>query len=258
MNTKYHNKRNNLLKSLEPLSTPSLLNCFIYLLIPLFIFLTIFKTTKDFLPHIDMLYIKFLISLFGVTYAYKDLSPYIKNVNNFKTTIKISIKLFIAYILFLALAILIVGHDPQNIQNLNLSNSKYFRYILELPFTAIGEEVLKALMLLALIRLFKPLKNIKFIAAILISSAVFGLLHVNYNYATAMQIIFAIGFTTIPDFIFFLYYKSIYPLIIIHFITDFVTFSKVSENFQIFFILFQVISMLLIIIWMLKSMFIKK
>lgn len=239
--------------SLEPLSSPKLVDCLVYLLIPLFLILTLFKVPIYFLPSIDMLYIKFFIALFGATYAYKDLNPYIKNVSNLKTTIKVSVKLFIAYGLFVAIAIIIVGDDPQNLKSITLSNTAYYLHLLELPFTAIGEEVLKSLMLLAFIRLFKPLKNINIIFAILTSAAIFGVLHINYDYSNALRIVLLIGFSSIPVYLFLLYYKSIYPVIIVHFIVDFFALSKISTNFSILTLLFQLICMAVTLIFLCRG-----
>lgn len=246
-------KLNHLLKSLEPISYPSLINSFIYLIIPLLVLLILNKKI-DFLPYIPSLYIKILISLFGATYAYKDLSPYIRNVVNFKTTLKVSAKLMVLYGIFIFIALFFTGDDPQNIKNLNLSNKEYFLHILELPFTAIGEEVMKALMLFALLKVFKPFNNFNIPIAILISSAIFGLLHINYNYDNAIKIIFAIGFTSIPDSLYFLKYKSIYPLIIVHFIADFLALSNISQNFSLIVTLAQ-LSMLLAIIFFIPISF---
>lgn len=252
-NTKPKNL-NNLYDSLEPLSEPSKIDCFIYLLIPIFLILIILGKMPSFIPHIDMLYVKFFIALFGATYAYKNLSPYVKNVNNFKTTISVSAKLFLVTAIFTWLALLIVGNDPQNIENLNLSNKQYYLLLLDLPFTAIGEEVFKSLMLLAFLRLFAPLKNAKFIISILLSCIIFGFLHVNYNFESSLNIIFAIGITTIPTFLCFLYYKSIYPGIIIHFFSDFMAFSKISANYSFIILLFQLILCFAITFLLLKQL----
>lgn len=242
-----------LCNSLQPLSSPKLVDCLVYLSIPLFLILNLFKVTTYFLPSIDMLYIKFFIALFGVTYAYKDLNPYIKNVSNLKTTIKVSVKLFIAYGLFVGIAIIIIGNDPQNLKSITLSNTDYYLHLLELPFTAIGEEVLKSLMLLAFIRLFKPLKNINIILAIFTSAAIFGLLHINYDYSNALGIVFSIGFSSIPVYLFLLYYKSIYPVIIVHFIVDFFALSNISANFSILTLLFQLICITVILIFLSRN-----
>ena len=239
MNNTISKKINNLYTSLEPLCKPSKFDCFIYLLIPLYLILFLFKKLPPFIPHIDMLYIKFLISLFGVTYTYKNLSPYIRNITNFKTTVTVSAKLFVVTSICTYLALLVVGRDPQNIGNLSLTNTQYYLLLLDLPFTAIGEEVFKVLMLLAFLRLFAPLKNNKFIVSLLLSSFIFGLLHINYNYASSLKIIFAIGVTAIPSFLFFLYYKSIYPSIIVHFFLDFMAFSNVSTNYSFIVLFFQ-------------------
>lgn len=234
--------------SFEPLSSPTTINCFIYLLIPIFLILNMFKLTSNFLPQIDMMYIKFFLAFFGATYAYKDLNPYIKNVSNTKTTLIVSMKLIIMYSFFMAVVILIVGNDPQKLQASTLSNTSYYLQVIDLPFTAIGEEVFKALMLLAFIELFKPFKNFKIALAILVSAIIFGLLHINYNYANSLSILFALGFSSIPAFLFFLYYKSIYPVIIVHFIIDFLVISNISENFSFFTTLFQIIWTIVVVV----------
>lgn len=230
-------KTNIFLDSIEPVSFPSILDSIIYLLIPLFLILNMFKITKLFSLHINMLYIKIFIAFFGFTYGFKHLNPYLSTVVNIKTTIKTSVKLIILYTVILLLLIPLTGKDPQQLQNLNLSNKEYYLSLIELPFTAISEEVFKSLMLLALIRLL-PMKKYKVIVAILISSLIFGLLHINYAYQNSINILLPIGLSAIPTFIFFLYYKSIYPSMIVHFVTDFIVITKFTANFSFIFTFF--------------------
>lgn len=248
------NNTNGFMRKLQPLTCPNILDSIIYLLIPTYLILNMIPITRGFLPRININIIKFLIALFGATYAYKNLEPYIKRVDyNTTTTLKVSIKLLIADIVVTWLILFVVGRDPQNLNTMVLTDYQFFSLLLELPFTAIGEEVLKVLMLFAFIRLFKPLKNIGLFLAILASSAVFGLLHINYNYSNSINILLAIGVTAIPSLVFVLYYKSIIPGIIIHFLNDLIAFAAHSQNYYFIVPLFQIVWSLGFMIWIFTS-----
>lgn len=254
MLSKLKNRFDSYVSSMQPLNSPKLLNCFVYLLIPVILALVVFPNTI-FQIKIDMLYIKFFICLLGVTFAYKDLSPYIKNVTNFKTTLVVSFKLILVLSLFTLITLPFTGSDPQDVQRYALSDTMFFQLILELPFTAIGEEIFKALMLFAFIRLFKPFKNMNVVLAIILSSIVFGLLHINYNFQNSLEIILAIGITCVPTYIFLLYYKSIYPLILIHFVQDFVAFSSTSLNYSFIAVYYQLFIIIMCMVMVITGKF---
>lgn len=245
MYKKFETKLNRFIEKIQPVTMPTLTRGIVYLLIPTYLLISLNKGININLPQIPMVYIKFLIALIGVTYGYKDIESYIKNVNNFSGTIKVSAKLFLLEVLFMGVILFLVGRDPQNLKDISISNFSYYKFLLELPFTAIGEEVLKVLTLFAFIRICKPFKNKRVIIAIIATATIFGSLHINYSYTNAIRIIIAIGGTAIPSLIFFLYYKSIYPCIIVHFIHDLVAVSYYTENYSWVYLIFQIIVMII-------------
>lgn len=114
--------------------------------------------------------------------------------------------------------IFLVGEDPQGLATEGTSWTIYFWEMVLLPFIAVGEEFLKAIVGLALLSLTDGLRwNIRLPLAAIVSALVFGYLHV-INYPVAVGLPIALG--SIPYPFFMVYYRSILPLILAHFIWD--------------------------------------
>lgn len=123
-------------------------------------------------------------------------------------------------------------NDPQGIKDFTYSLRDFiYLFSFDIILTAIGEEFWKLLMILVSLRLLCNLKMhslFKVALGVLIPSIVFGLAH-NINYSNTAWIPIAV--MTIPSFIMFLKYKSILPLIIAHFIFDFISIVGKVDNF---------------------------
>lgn len=154
---------------------------------------------------------------------------------NFKLTFIIGVRT-LAYqslvaIIFLLILSFININDPQGIKDLTYSFKEFFYlFSLDLILTAVGEEFWKLLMILTISKLiynFKIPIHFKVIIIITIPSIVFGLAH-NINYQNTAWI--PIAAMTIPSFIIFLKYKSILPLVIAHFIFDFISMVSKIDN----------------------------
>lgn len=167
----------------------------------------------------NLTFYMFLI-LFGLTLGFKELNPLIKPVeNSWKKTIIKSLYLFGFQALFTVGTIIFLDiPDPQGIQNSVYSIKEFIINLLHLPLVAIGEEFFKILMFLSIISFFRTKPFTSILLAIFLSSFIFGYMHV-FGYKITAGLPIAIG--TIPSFIFLIKYRSIYPLIIAHFITDF-------------------------------------
>lgn len=215
------------LNTLQPDNIPSKFKSFIYLLIPIISFLFIIgKTNTIFGIRITSIYLKAFIILVGFSFGLKDLYPYFRKIKSWKETFKVSISLLLYSYFFIFIFIPLYGEDPQGLANVTYSTHQYLLHITELPFTAIGEEILKVLMFLALLSIIKTHWNSRLILSVLISSFIFGMLHINYK----VTAVFPIAMSSIPYFIYLLKYRSIYPLIIAHFIFDFLSLSARHES----------------------------
>lgn len=169
--------------------------------------------------------------------GWNDIWKYFKRINrNVKLTFIIGIRT-LAYqtlvaIVFLLMLSFININDPQGIKDFTYSFKEFFYlFSLDLILTAVGEEFWKLLMILIVAKLiykFKVLPHLKFTLIITIPSIVFGLAH-NINYQNTAWI--PIAAMTIPSFIMFLKYKSIVPLIIAHFIFDFISITSKIDSF---------------------------
>lgn len=183
----------------------------------------IFLYTKVLSQSKFNLFYLFLI-LFGLLIGWQDIDPYLKKVeNSWTNTFKEGGILYIYEIMLSGIVVLIMKTpDPQGIANLTYSFETFLHTKLLLPiFIAFGEEFFKLLIFLALISLINLPIKFKIIISIILSSFIFGYMHV-FNFKLTAGLPIAIS--SIPGFIFLIKYKSVIPLIISHFIFDTLAF----------------------------------
>ena len=185
----------------------------------------------------DVMYLTLLCILIG----YKDIRGYVV-LKQFKfiQLLRISVILYFVSAFFSLVVVKIMSYfgidDPQGIRDSVLSNEEYYRALLKLPFIAIGEEFLKFLIFISFFILLSQFsKYTKLIIAVILASFVFGHLHI-IGYELTAGLPLMIG--AIPGFIFMIYYRSLLPLIIEHFIFDFLSFTIHSQYVLVTYLVF--------------------
>ncbi|MFD4706089.1 type II CAAX prenyl endopeptidase Rce1 family protein [Gottfriedia sp. NPDC058432] len=168
--------------------------------------------------------------------GYRDIGTFF-NVKKYKfhKLMKISIILFMISAVFSVISVKIMSYfnisDPQGISELILTDKVYFKMLTTLPFVAVGEEFLKLLVFISFFLLLVQFSNnTRIFIAIILASFIFGHLHI-FNYKLTAGIPLMIG--AIPSFYFMLYYKSILPLIIEHFLFDFFSLTLHTQYHEI-------------------------
>ena len=216
--------------------------------------------TKNYLGGI--LHLLFLIS-YGLTLGFKDIKGYIRKINSWKDTFYIGTKLLIISIVIIGI-FLIGDNDPQGISKLEYSGEATMLLLSKLPLIAVGEEFFKFFVFMGLLSLIRiPIRH-RLVIVTMLSSFIFGYMHV-INYKITAGLILSL--CDIPYCIFFIYYQSILPLIIAHFIQDglnFISHYKTYGNylaqligFIIFFIPLILVPMLYEITKSLQSIIVK-
>ena len=174
-------------------------------------------------------FLNLFLILFGLIIGWQNINPYLIRVeNSWSKTFKKGFFLYLYEMLFAGIVILITGNsNPMGIANTTISISTYLHTQLLLPpIVAFSEEFFKFLIFLAFISLIKLPKNIPIIISIILSSFIFGYMHVFHHTLTAGL---PLAFSAIPSFIFLIKYKSIIPLIIAHFVLDTLAFISHIE-----------------------------
>lgn len=172
------------------------------------------------------------LTLMCILIGYQDIRGYVVfNQFKFVQLVRISVILLIVSAVFSIIVLRIMSYfgidDPQGIRDSVLSNEEYYIALVELPFIAIGEEFFKFLIFISFFILLSQFsKYTKLIIAVLLASFVFGHLHI-IGYELTVGLPLMIG--AIPGFIFMIYYRSLLPLIIEHFIFDFLSFTIHSQ-----------------------------
>jgi hypothetical protein len=128
--------------------------------------------------------------------------------------------------------------DPQGLENVIFTYKQYIESLIRLPFTAIGEEFFKLLIFLSFFGLLPSVsRHIRIFMAVLLAAFVFGHLHIfGYELTAGVPIMFG----AIAGFYLALYYRSIIPLIIEHFIADLFAYTahtQIGELFEMFLVL---------------------
>lgn len=197
---------------------PTITKSLIYILIPLVILILIILNINgiNFYKY-TFLSIQIFICLFALTFAYSDLSLYLNKINDWLTTLIISLQIWSIQTIILLLTTLFLGKDLQGLKHISIQD--FFNFFIQLPLVAISEEFMKILMFLGLLKLIKLPNPYRIILSTGIASLIFGLLHINYKLISFIPI----SLSTTVYFVYFLHYKSIYPLIISHYITDLIT-----------------------------------
>ncbi|KAA0795305.1 hypothetical protein EXW45_23775 [Bacillus wiedmannii] len=200
------------------------------------------------------IYSPILLTLVCLLIGYKDIHVFV-DIKRYKlkNLLRISIVLLILNLLFSLLALEMLRlfniHDPQGIRSVVYTNKEYIDNLLHLPFIAVGEEFYKLLIFISFFILLSQFPgHTRIFIAIVLASFMFGYMHV-FNYKLTAGLPLMIG--AIPTFYFMLYYRSILPLIIEHFLFDFFSFSlhtqyqefllTLLQGFFIMFCIWQVI-----------------
>lgn len=184
---------------------------FIYLiLIPFLIFMLTSNTNYNLTLSI--------IILLGFTIGLKDLKKYLNKIDTWEKTLAISLILLGIQGLFSLIGLTIYpDNNPQGLTNLALSSRQLVQLIKILPIIAFGEEFFKFFTFIALLSLIKESILKKLTLATFLSALIFGFIHViNYKFNVG----YLLTLWAIPSYFFLVYFKSIYPLIISHFLWD--------------------------------------
>lgn len=160
--------------------------------------------------------------------GHKDIKPFV-NLKQYKLLdlLKISGVTILFSLLFSVVGLKIMAlfgvNDPQGLKGVIISNQEYINSLMKLPFIAVGEEFFKLLMFLTLFSLISfGSRTARILIATLIAAFIFGHLHIfGYEITAGVPLMFG----AIPTFYLMLYYRSILPLIIEHFFTDFYSFT---------------------------------
>ncbi|WP_088230739.1 CPBP family glutamic-type intramembrane protease [Bacillus cereus] len=185
-------------------------------------------------------YTPILLTLVCLLIGYKDIRIFL-DIKRYKLRklLKISLILLIINLLFSLLALKMLSlfniSDPQGIRGVIYTDKEYIDKLLHLPFIAVGEEFYKLLIFISFFILLSQFSGrTRIFIAIILASFMFGYMHV-FSYKLTAGLPLMIG--AIPTFYFMLYYRSILPLIIEHFLFDFFSFS-LHTQYQEFLLIF--------------------
>ncbi|AHA07731.1 hypothetical protein TU60_23110 [Bacillus toyonensis] len=197
------------------------------------------------------IYTPILLTLVCLLIGYKDIHVFL-DFKRYKPKkiLKLSISLLIINFLFSLLVLEMLNlfniNDPQGIRGMVYTNKEYLDKLLQLPFIAVGEEFYKLLIFISFFILLSQFSgHTRIFIAIVLASFMFGYMHV-FSYKLTAGLPLMIG--AIPTFYFMLYYRSILPLIIEHFLFDFLSFS-LHTQYQDFLLTFLQGVLIIFCIW---------
>ncbi|WP_166239096.1 CPBP family intramembrane glutamic endopeptidase [Paenibacillus turpanensis] len=200
-----------------------------------------------------------LLLLFGLALGRKDIIRYCKPVKrSWSQTAKAAFYLLLTKGVLgsvVLLAMSLAGNsDPQGVLYEYHSVDIFLQQITIVPFVAISEEFFKVLIFLGLYWTFRRLSPVSRASlAVLGASFIFGAIH-SFEYAAAAVLPIALG--AIPTYYFFIKYKSLFPLIITHFLWDAFFLAGQIEGFGKAFITFlQITSILSIVVIVVHRLF---
>ena len=196
------------------------------------------------LGTVQVLIFPLILCCIGLILAAKDLDQYIKRKIGIKKLFVISSMCWLYSAVATSLIFLL--HETNDVQQLNdwvIPSSELGIYLFEMVLVGIGEEFFKFLMFInvyTILHKMKVQKSYSILGGIIVSSLIFGFLHVNYNLSAWHIITLGIGLSSCVAFYFLFKYKSIIPLILAHIFQDVLVVlnhSPETEMFSLFVIL---------------------
>lgn len=204
----------------------------------------------------EKIYHPFYLTVICLLIGYKDNRPFV-DIKQYKLMelLRMTGITFVVSALFSLAGLKLMSlwgvDDPQGLKHVVYSNEQYVDSIVRLPFTAIGEEFFKLLIFLAFFSLVSVgSKYFKIFVAALLASFMFGHMHV-FNYELTAGVPIMLG--AIPTFYLMLYYRSILPLIIEHFLFDLYSYTAHTVYGDLFVHVCTVIFIFAWFGWMIKS-----
>lgn len=177
-----------------------------------------------------------LFLIFSVTFGFQEFKPF---YNKGKGVINLLGMTGIVYIFGILseslVAYFLSANDPQLLEqySFHLSWQYVLYHLSRYSLVGIGEEIFKICVFLVLYWGGFKLSGRKFgscIVSILLTSLLFGLLHINYNYDQWLNITLIIGAGTLVYFYFLFKYQTIVPLMIAHGLQDFLVSLEHTEE----------------------------
>lgn len=195
--------------------------------IPIMYFLLAYPPIKNHALFEAMFYSIFI--MFALVLGWSDTSLYLhKHNRSLKQILLLSLQLYCFQIIVSSAVILLMRNsDPQGIKNMSYSFNYYLtNHVIQTVIVAFSEEFFKFTIFIAILSLIDKENIFIIFLSILITSLIFGAMHViNYKVTALIPIMF----NTIPCFIYLLKYKSLYILIVAHFIFDTIAFISHVE-----------------------------
>jgi|GEM_PF-6498386 len=174
--------------------------------------------------------------LFIICFAYTVGKNDIKDRMNFiegsqKQTFKIGLYLYLSFLLISALYRFTTNQaDPEGLVDIKYTIASYAGFYSYLAIlVAFGEEFFKYFIFVALNAIFSDKINKRYILPAIITSLIFGFMHVINHKITSG---FYIAIPTLVDYVVLVEYKSLIPLIISHFLTDEIAFMGHTKGLE--------------------------
>ena len=206
-------------------------------------------------PDLVLLVYLGLFLLFSVTVGFEEIGPFYNKSSGIINLIGMTGTVYITCILVENLTgYFLAANDPQLLDQYSYELS--WQYVLNhfsrYCLVGIGEELFKFCVFLFVYWFGVKISGKKLISCIisvLLTSLLFGLLHVNYNYSQWLNITLIIGMSSVVYFYFLFKYQTILPLMIAHGLQDFIVSLELTQELEG--IHFQFL-MLLIGVWLIS------
>ena len=174
--------------------------------------------------------------LFSVTIGFKEIAPYYNKSTGIWRILTMTMTIFIcSFIVENIIGNLLNARDPQQLEQYTFDLS--WRYTMvsfaRYSLVGIGEEIFKFMFFLILyFMIFKGCKHclISFIISTLLTSLMFGYLHINYNLDQALNITLIIAGSAVVYFYFLVKYQTIIPLMLAHGLQDFLVSMELTSE----------------------------
>lgn len=197
-----------------------------------------------------------LFLLFSVTIGFKEFQPFYNKGNGMIDLIKMTGAVFIACLVMESLVSqLLSASDPQllNQYSFHLSWNYVIHELSHYSLVGIGEEIFKFSLFLWLYWFGMKLSGKRLgscILAVFLTSLLFGLLHINYNYEQWFNITVIIGLSAVIYFYFLFKYQTILPLMLAHGLQDFLVSLELTEELSgIYTVFLYVVLAIFLVSW---------
>lgn len=174
--------------------------------------------------------------IFSVTLGVKEIGPFYNKAGGVMNLIGITAAVFVWGILAESFTgYFLSAHDPQLLSQYTYQLSWPFvlNELARYSLVGIGEEIFKICVFLILYWIGVKISKRKMascLISVMVTSLLFGLLHINYNYDQWLNITLIIGAGALVYFYFLLKYQTIVPLMIAHALQDFLVTMEHTET----------------------------